>query len=427
MNLYELRAKAVHDAREILNRAERENRDLNSEEQAAYARADAEIDRLNAEIQKAEQAAAAKNRRVPPSQPGRTGGDGSDGAALTIEYPGHSRENLRGRAPRRTSLRPGTPEYQRSQPAYHKAFLNYLMTGREQLGLQVSADPKGGYLAPTQIASDLIKFLDDNVFMRQLANVLPPLGQAVSLGVPSWDTDPNDADWTAEVPASDISEDTAARLGKRELTPHLLTKLLKFSQKLMRSSVINPDTLLVDRGGYKVAITEEKAFLTGDGDQKPLGVFVASNDGVPASRDVTAASATAVAADDFINLLFGLKEPYQRNATGLFSRELVKRARKLKTGDGQYIWEPGMSGLANTILGRPYVQSEHVPATFTSGLYVGMFADFRAGYWIVDSLAMEVQRLLELFALKNQIGIVIRKETDGAPVLPEAFSRLKMG
>lgn len=426
MDLYEQRAKARADAVAILDGASAEGRaTLSADEEGRYQRIDAEIDRLGDEIDKQERRQAAYDRRtVPATQPGVKGGDGS---ALTIEYPGFRREGVRGRDPRRTQLKPGSAEHKRSTDAYGKAFLNYVTSGgRSALGLQVGADNKGGYLAPTQMASDLIKFLDDNVFMRQLATVLPPLGAAVSLGIPSWETDPNDADWTPEVPASDISEDDASRLGKRELMPHLLSKLLKFSNKLMRSSVINPQTLLTDRGGYKFSITEEKAFLTGTGDQQPLGVFVASADGVTTARDVTASSATAFSADDVINLLFGLKEQYQKNATGLFSREFVKRARKLKDGNGQYLWMPGLAGQPSTILDRPYVMSEYVPATYTTGLYVGMFADFKAGYWIADSLALEVQVLDQLFALKNQTGVVLRKETDGTPVLAEAFSRLKL-
>jgi len=425
--LYDARAQAVSEARQILDRADREKRDLTADEQTHYDRVDQSIDALNERIAKQEQAAASKRRQVPPSPPA-----GSDGAALTIDYPGFDLGSpgvfgerfLSGRRPRQTVLHPGTDEHRRSTKQYHEAWLKYLATGREQLGLLVGKDHKGGYLAPTAFSTDLIKFLDNNVFMRQLCTVLPPLGQAVSIGIPLWEADPGDADWSAEVPASDISEDDTASLGKRELMPHLCTKLVKISNKLMRSSVIDPDSLLRDRLGYKFQVTEEQAFQTGDGAQQPLGVFIASADGVPTTRNVTASSTTAFTGDDVINLLYNLKEQYQRNATGLFSREFVKRLRKLKTGDGQYLWEPGLSGQPNTVLSRPYVMSEYVPSTYTTGLYIGMFADFKAGYWIADSLQMETQVLGELFALKNQTGVICRKETDGAPVLAEAFSRL---
>jgi HK97 family phage major capsid protein len=70
--------------------------------------------------------------------------------------------------------------------------------------------------------------------------------------------------------------------------------------------------------------------------------------------------------------------------------------------------------------------SEYVPNTFTSGLYVGLFGDLRY-YWIADSLMFELQRLDELYAETNQVGMIGRWESDGMPILEEAFARVKLG
>ena len=420
-DLYNGYYKAVHDARAVLDRADRERRDLTAEESVAYDRADAEIERLGAEIERASKPAPATPTRPHAAAPDKQGNP------LAVTFGGIKLGHSAGRPARRLALASGSQEALRASDKYRQAFLGYLQTGRQQLGMQVSKDPKGGFLAPIQFATDLIKFLDDAVVMRQLANVLPPLGEAVSLGVPTWDTDPNDADWTAEVPASDISEDDTAAVGRRDFRPHLVTKLIKVSMKLLRSSVVSAEQLITERVGYKMAVTEEKAFLTGTGDQQPLGVFTASADGLPTSRDTTCASQTVFTADEVIDVLFSLKEQYQRNATWLVSREFVKRCRKLKDSQNQYLWQPGLAnGNPGTILDRPYVMSEYVPNTYTTGQYVAAVGDFRAGYWIADSLQMEVQRLDQLFALRNQIGILVRKETDGSPVLPEALGRLKL-
>ena len=47
-------------------------------------------------------------------------------------------------------------------------------------------------------------------------------------------------------------------------------------------------------------------------------------------------------------------------------------------------------------------------------------------YHIVDSMDLEVQRLDELYAATNQTGFIGRMETDGMPVLAEAFARMKL-
>jgi HK97 family phage major capsid protein len=273
--------------------------------------------------------------------------------------------------------------------------------------------------------AQLIKFLDDEVFIRQLATVLPPT-MAKTVGAVSFDTDYADADWTAEVPASDISEDDAARFGKRELTPHLLTKLVKTSLKLARSSSIDIMAFVAQRMAYRFALPEEKGYLTGTGAQQPLGVFTASDQGITTSQDVRTSSATDFVYDDLIDCLYDLKDGHVANATWVGSREFRKRCRKLKDGEGRYILvENQNGGTVTTLLDRPLRVSEFAPSTFTASQYVAVVGNFEH-YWIQDGMGLELQNLLELFALKNQIGWVGRKETDGMPVLAEAFRRLQM-
>jgi HK97 family phage major capsid protein len=98
----------------------------------------------------------------------------------------------------------------------------------------------------------------------------------------------------------------------------------------------------------------------------------------------------------------------------------------VKDGQGQYLWSQSVrEGEPDRILGMPMVVSEFVPNTFTTGKYVGLFGDF-SHYWIVDALSMQMQRLNELYAETNQVGFIGRLETDGAPVLEEAFVRVKL-
>jgi HK97 family phage major capsid protein len=98
----------------------------------------------------------------------------------------------------------------------------------------------------------------------------------------------------------------------------------------------------------------------------------------------------------------------------------------MKDGEGNYLWRAGLQGdRGDTILDVPIIMSEYAPHTFTTGLYVGIIGDF-SNYWIADALSMEIQVLVELFAATNQNGYVLRKETDGRPVLEEAFVRVTL-
>lgn len=215
--------------------------------------------------------------------------------------------------------------------------------------------------------------------------------------------------------------------GRRELTPHPLAKYIKVSRKLLRKAP-NAEGLVVGRLGYKVGIAQEKAYMTGTGGGQPLGVFIASNDGIPTSRDVsTGNTATTITFDGLKEAKYTLKGNYWPRARWIFHRDAVKMLAKIKDGESRYIWQDGVvANEPSMLMGFPVAMSEYAPNTFSANLYVGVLGDF-ANYWIADSLAVEFQRLVELYAATNQIGLICRLESDGMPVLSEAFVRVKLG
>jgi HK97 family phage major capsid protein len=147
---------------------------------------------------------------------------------------------------------------------------------------------------------------------------------------------------------------------------------------------------------------------------------------------VQTGSGTNLTADGLIEAKYALKSQYRNGglrsgARWLFHRDGIRRAAQLKDAENQYLLRPGRGLLdddPDTMLGFPVMESEKVPNTWTSGLYVGMLANFRY-YEIADALNMEMQVLTELYAATNQYGYIGRLKTDGLPTLDEAFVRLK--
>lgn len=314
--------------------------------------------------------------------------------------------------------------------AQEKAFERFIRSGRSALSgaesraLQMDIDESGGYLVPPQqFTNQLIKGVDDRVFIRDYANVIPMNG-AHSLGAPSLDADPADPTWTSELAIG--SEDTTMDFGKREMVPHPLAQFIKLSNKLIRNAA-SVTGLVADRLAYKKAVVEEAAFLTGSGASQPLGVFTASASGVSTAQDVsTGNTTTSFTTDGLIEAKYSLKSGYLNGARWLFHRDAVKMLAKLKDGDGQYIWHGSVVGGApDMLLGIPMDTSEYAPNTFTTGLYVGILANW-SYYWIADSQSYTLQRLDELYAATNQTGFISRTELDGAPVLGAAFARVKL-
>jgi len=158
-------------------------------------------------------------------------------------------------------------------------------------------------------------------------------------------------------------------------------------------------------------------------------LFVANAAGINTDRDMaTGNTATAVTFDGLINAKYSIKQQYWNGAEWVMHRDLAKMLAKIKDGEGQYIWQPSIAaGQPDRLLGFNVNLSEYAPNTYTAGLYAAILGNFGLGYWICDADAINIQVLKELYAVTNQIGYLFDYFGDGAPVLPEAFARVKMG
>lgn len=401
----EKRAALVAQARALIDGAEAEKRELLAEEESQYEALMADVDRLKGEIDREEQRSA----RLDTVQ------SELEQRAAPVQI--------------RPDLRPHEIQHRKSE---FRSFLRSAPSGSEWEFRALQADSMtagGATFAEEQFVANFIKNIDNQVFIRQKATVYK-LTQSDSLGVPTLSARASAPTWTYELGIGD--EDSTMAFGKRSLTTHPLAKYIKVSQKLLGISAIDIEQLVMSELAYAFAITEENAFLNGTGAGQPLGMFVASADGITTARDTTSTVSASVAADDFITVLYSLKPQYVAESTWICHRDLMAKIRKLKTGSGEYLWAPGLSSGsslavngADTLLGRPIIVSEYAPSTFSTTCYIAVLGALRH-YWIAESLSMRMQRLVELYAATNQVGFVLRGELDGQPVLDEAFARLKL-
>jgi HK97 family phage major capsid protein len=408
------RAKSIAEARKIHDTAATAKRAFTTEEQTAYDGHMADEARAKSTIEREERLAGLEPEHRKEKQ-----------ERETPELDADATPEERAAAKAATTGKRSTKEY---RDAFNKwlARGERALTQAEVRDLSSDSDVDGGYMvAPTQMVGEFLKNLDDTVYVRGKARKFTLL-RAKSLGVVKRTAKLSTWGWGGEVTAP--TKDTSLKVGLRELNPHYASGLALLSRDLLRNSSEPADALVRGEMALNAGELQEQAYMTGHGAGQPLGVFTASVDGISTSRDVsTGNAATAIGADGLFEAKYALKEAYRRTAEWMFSRTAIKQIAKLKSGDGQYLWEPSLkAGEADRILGLPYVESEWVPATFTSGLYVGILANWRY-YWIADALDMEMQVLNELYALTNQTAFLGRLKTDAAPQLEEAFVRVKLG
>lgn len=408
IELRQERANLIKNARELVDRVGEEKREMAADERTQYDKIMSDVDKLKINIEDNE-----RSERL---------------EAEERELQDRQQQHQERQDPEKRNNEKENP---RATDEYRSAFERYVVSGAARMtqdevrALSSTKDDEGGYMtASEQFVNRMIKFIDNMVFVRQFATVLP-LTTGKSLGVPSLDNDPSDADWTSEV--GNVSEDSSMDFGKRSLTPHMLTKLIKVSLILLRSGAMNPEQLVADRLGYKFGITQEKAFLTGNGASQPLGLFTASSKGISTARDVANENTTtAITFNGLKNAKYSLKGGYHSRARWMFHRDAIKDIAKIKDADGRYLWQDSVvANEPDRLLGSPVGMSEYVPNTFTTGQYVGIYGDM-SYYWIADAMDFAIQRLVELYAGNNQVGFIGRLETDGMPVLEEAFARVKL-
>ena len=389
--------KAVKDGRALIDKADSEKRSMTAEEKTNYDKAFADANAYR------------------------------DEAALLERQVALEKELSEPEARRTASEKPGAAGPEAREVEHRKAFMKWLVTGNDTELRAMSADTagEGGNVIPQAFAKEILVGLDNSVFMRAISDVLPAIPGAVSLGAPYMSVDASDAEWTTEIVGA--AADDSLAVGKRTLQPQLLCKLVKASKKFLQISAAG-EAFIKSRINAKMSAAMENGYLNGSGSAQPLGVFYASSNGVPTSRDMaTDNTGTAFTADGLINNKYNVKAQYRKSAQWIMSRAAVKMASKLKDGEGRYLWLPSLlAGKPDTLLGDPINESEYAPSTFTTGLYVAIYGDFKY-YQIVDSINMEIQRLVELYAATHQDGFIPRLWTDGQPVLAEAFSRVKLG
>ena len=308
-----------------------------------------------------------------------------------------------------------TDKVGRASDAYREDFGNALR-GRPLVHnvLSVGVDADGGYLVPEEFEKQIVDGLKEANVVRTLAKTITTQAErkipiAVGHSV---------AQWTEENAAYTESNPT---FGQKQIDAYKLTDLIRVSTELLQDSAFPLEPYIRDEFVRAFGVAEEEAFCVGNGTKQPTGIFTANGGEV----GVTAAGATAITVDELISLIYSLKSPYRRNAKFFMHDSTVALIRKLKDGNGAYLWQPSIQqGEPDRLLGYPLYTSPYVPEVKAGALTVA-FGDFK-NYWIADRAGRTVQRLNELYAGNGQVGFIATERVDGKVILPEGIKLLKM-
>ena len=387
--LREKRANLWNETKAFLESHRAEDGTVSAEDNATYEKMEADVVALGKEIDRLERQAAIDREMDQPT------------ASPLVSRPVAPSAKKQGRA---------SDEYRN---AFWGMIRNRNLTPGVMNDLQIGTDTEGGYLVPDEFEHTLVQGLEEENVLRSLCTVIQTSSGDRKIPIV---TAHGTASWVDEEDPIPTSDET---FGQISIGAHKVATMIKVSDELLQDSVFNLESYIAAEFARRIGAAEEEAFITGNGTGKPTGLLHATNG---AGTGVTTTGNTPTA-DEIFDLVHSIKSVYRRKAVFLLNDSTLKAIRKLKDGQGQYLWQPGLKeGQPDMLLNYRIATSPFMPE-IAAGNKVILFGDFKS-YWIADRQGRSFQRLNELYAATGQVGFRATQRVDGRLVLAEAMKCL---
>lgn len=373
--LHEQRLRSWESAKEILDRAADEKRELTAEEDAAYLRANEEIDALDTRItgmveaqrkaKESEETFAELLKAAPAAEVER---EKDPNAELRAWLTGKTGQ-------RALDVRPenGPIDYRVNTP------------------LTKGTPAAGGNTVKTSFYDRLVEHLImvSGVMTANPTVLATQTGESIQ--VPKTTAHSASATIINEASAMSTNEPT---FGQVTLDAFKYGFLMQISHELANDTSVDLQGYLARQAGRALGNGFGAHLVAGSGASQPNGVLTAATAGITGGTVAQGAPVIgAPTADNLIDLFYSVIAPYRNSQScgWLMQDATVGVARKLKDNYGQYIWQPGLLAEApDMILGKPVRTDPYMPAVGSAAKSV-LFGDF-AAYFVRQVEAIRFER-----------------------------------
>lgn len=263
-------------------------------------------------------------------------------------------------------------------PEYREVFHKFLSLGADlaelepeerailKRGVQQSAEFRaqstsntaGGYTVPVELSNEIVKSMAawGPMYDEAIATVITTAG-GNQINIPTV----NDTSVTAgaHTEGTALTDDGGkdVTFGQKQLNAYAFdTEFVRFSWELAQDSIFSMESLLGSLLGERLGRIANLQLTTGTGSSAPNGIVTASTAGK------TAAAAAAIASDELIDLVHSIDPAYRMapKVRWMFNDQTLSAIRKLKDGDGNYLWQLGniQTGEPGRILGYTYAVNQ---------------------------------------------------------------------
>ena len=327
----------------------------------------------------------------------------------------------------------GKNELDRVKAQHKDAFAKFFRKGAEgglrdlevQAGLSTLSDPDGGFLVPEDYEQAIDRVALSVSAMRRLATVrtigTDTYKKLVNQGGAS-------AGWVGEKGAR--AETNTPTLTEIAINTKEIYAMPAATQTLLDDSRVDIAGWLADEVSIEFSEQESEAFINGNGVEQPKGIAayaMAANSSYVWGKVgyITSGNTSLVNdLDKLIDLQHALKPVYRNGAAWLMNDATLATIRKMKDGDGNYIWVPGLKdGAPDTLLGKPVEIDDNVD-DIAANKYPIFFANFKRAYLIIDRQGVRVLR--DPYTSKPYVLFYTTKRVGGGIVMYEAIKALKV-
>jgi HK97 family phage major capsid protein len=203
------------------------------------------------------------------------------------------------------------------------------------------------------------------------------------------------------------------------------------TQQMLDDSAVDLEQWIANDVELEFAYQEGIAFVSGNGTNKPKGFLTYATGAANAAAHpwgavlaTTVASASAITTDEILTFTYALPQEYTAEARFVMNRATQAVIRKLKDGQGNYIWQPSFQlGQPSLIAGYPITEMPAMPNIAAGSIPIA-FGDFRRGYQVIDRVGLRVLR--DPFTNKPYVMFYTTKRVGGGLLNPDVLKVLKM-
>ena len=237
---------------------------------------------------------------------------------------------------------------------------------------------QGGYAVPEEFANEIIQLEAGESILRRIARLFPMASNIRR--VPRQLTDVT-VTWTDEAVAKTPTKPTLDRLTQ---TAHKVCAVVKMTDELLEDNSVGLDNFCKELVANAIGREEDRCGFVGNTDPF-VGVLNAV--GVNAVLQVGA----NLAADDLVNLIFGIGAGYRAGAKLVLSSHALRLISTLKDNQNRPLWQMPNESRPGNVYGMPYETSDQILSTYGLGAETAiLYGNWKKYLWVSDRGGYEI-------------------------------------